>query len=93
MNFIKWITIFFKVKSPVENAIKEARKMNGNKPGWKTTEFWLTILTNLGSVVGALSGVIPADLAVKIIAGINGTYAVARSVLKAIQDVKEARPA
>ena len=53
------------------------------KSGWKTTEFWVTVVANLIVVVGALGEVIPADTAAVIIAVLNGVYGVLRALIKA----------
>lgn len=52
------------------------------KDGYKTTEFWMTICTNIVTIVGALQGVIPADTASIILAVANGVYGVLRVVSK-----------
>jgi hypothetical protein len=52
------------------------------KSGWKTTEFWLAVLTAAGTAVGALSGLIPAELAVKITTIISAVYATLRTLAK-----------
>ena len=68
-------------------ATKKGEKM---KPGWKTTEFWLTVLSNLAVVVGALEGVIPAEKMAIIIAVINGVYGVVRATTKSTEAIKNA---
>ena len=52
------------------------------KEGYKTTEFWLTILSNLSAVIGALSGVIKPETAAIIIAAINAVYGFIRAITK-----------
>ena len=52
------------------------------KPGWKTTEFWLVMVSNLTTLAGALGGVIPADTSAIIIAVLNGVYGVLRTIAK-----------
>ncbi len=52
------------------------------KAGIKTTEFWLTIITNLLAVVGVLEGVLPAQTAAVILAVLNGVYGVLRALQK-----------
>ena len=50
-------------------ALKEVSKAADNikeahmKSGYKTTEFWLTVCTNIITVVGALQGVLSAETA------------------------------
>lgn len=53
------------------------------KAGIKTTEFWLTVLTNLLAVIGVLEGVLPAQTAAVIVAVLNGIYGVLRALQKA----------
>lgn len=52
------------------------------KPGYKTTEFWLTTLTNISAIVGSLNGLISPDLAAIIVAVANGIYGVVRAIAK-----------
>lgn len=83
MNLFQKIKLLWKVKGPIEETIKEATKMDENKkPGWKTTEFYMTLLTNIITVVGTLKNIIPADTAAVIIAVANGIYGVLRTVAK-----------
>ena len=61
------------------------------KPGWKTTEFWMALLTNLFNMMlsmGALPANFPQDAMVSTIAGVGGAvaliaYIVSRGWLKA----------
>ena len=52
------------------------------KPGIKTTEFWLTILSNLIGVGGLLSGIIPPELGIAIVGIANAVYAFVRAITK-----------
>lgn len=51
-----------------------------SKPGWKKSEFWLTILTNIITIVGSLQGVIPPETAAIILAVVNAIYSVLRTI-------------
>ena len=57
------------------------------KPGWKTSEFWLTLIANVGSIL-ILSGALPNEhVAVQVIAGIvaglsNLGYGISRGLAK-----------
>lgn len=63
--------------------IKEEYKMDSTvKPGWKTSEFWLSLLALGVTLVGALNSLIPADKASMIIAVISGVYGIIRAVTK-----------
>lgn len=92
MNIIQEIMAIFKVKDFVETEIKEAKQVDQTtqKPGYKTTEFYFSLLTTLGTVVASLSGVIPPALAAQIATGITAIYTIGRSIVKAISDVKSA---
>ena len=72
------IKALFAIKKAFGN-IKEAQV----KTGWKTTEFWMTVATNVITVIGALKGVIPDDKAALVIAIANAVYSVARALTKA----------
>ena len=52
------------------------------KAGWKTSEFWLVIVTNLIAVVGAIQGFIPATTVVIIMAALNAVYQFLRTITK-----------
>lgn len=65
--------------------------MTGAKPGWKTTEFWLTVVTQLGTLWGVVHGFIPAPW--NVIVPVVGTaiYTIAATVRKAVADVSAAK--
>ena len=50
--------------------------------GIQTTEFILTCVVNVAALVGSLSGVIPATIAIYVIAGINAVYGILRTIVK-----------
>ena len=52
------------------------------KPGWKTTEFWLIILSNVATVLTMVAGVLPAKYGVPIMTAVSGLYAVLRTLGK-----------
>jgi len=53
-----------------------------NKPGWKTTEFWMAVIMAVGAGVTALNGIIPAEIALKIGAFITAIYNIMRTLTK-----------
>lgn len=57
------------------------------KPGYKTTEFWLTMLGQAVNVAGAIAGVISWPIAVPVAAGLSAVYTVMRSLIKATNNV------
>lgn len=50
--------------------------------GIQTTEFILTCVVNVASLVASLSGLIPATVAIYVIAGINAVYGILRTIVK-----------
>ena len=79
MNPIEEFKLLMQIRKFL-NEEKENYKMNSTvKPGWKTTYFWLTLLSNVVPIVGSLKGVIPPDKAAMIIGIINGVYGIIRS--------------
>ena len=52
------------------------------KPGWKTTEFWVTVLTQFSIVGGALAGVLPPKEAALLAAFSQAAYTIARGIAK-----------
>lgn len=59
-----------------------AETNNGQKPGYLTTEFYLTLLTNVVALVGALKGIIPDSTATIVIASANAIYGLIRAITK-----------
>lgn len=83
MNVFSKVKALWTVKTFATSSIKEGKRMNGSKPGWKTTEFWLTLLTNVSTLVAALKGVVPDQAALIIVASANGIYGIIRAISKA----------
>lgn len=68
-----------KAASNAVDGVKEAYV----KTGYKTSEFWLAVLSNVATVIPALAGVIPAEKAAMILAVVNGIYGIVRGLTKA----------
>jgi hypothetical protein len=83
---IKAIWAAFKVwrffKEAVKDAKKETKTMNEIKAGWKTSEFWLTVFTSAGTLVGQIQGVIPEPWGAVIAAVCTMGYTIARAFVK-----------
>lgn len=86
MSWITSLKLLWKNRSAIKEAGKaiEAIKEANVKTGWKTTEFWMTIMTNVVTVVQALNGVIPPETAAIILAVANGLYGVLRTITKKV---------
>lgn len=52
------------------------------KPGWKTTEFWVTVLASVGAVAAAAQGVLPDKYAALAVAFSSAAYAISRGLAK-----------
>lgn len=50
--------------------------------GIQTTEFILVCVVNVASLVSGLTGIIPANIMIYVIAGINAVYGMLRTVVK-----------
>lgn len=50
--------------------------------GWRTTEFWISATTIVATVLGAVSGMLPAEWAGTISAVVSGLYAFSRGMAK-----------
>lgn len=83
MNILQEVKMLFAVRKPAENLIAEVRNV---KSGWKTTEFYMTVVTQLLAVVAALNGVLDPKTAATIVAVLNAVYAVLRTLAKAPVD-------
>lgn len=74
-------------------AVKKARKeiVRAYKSGWKTTEFWFTLLVNVAAVLAASVGFLSAEWAA-VVMGLSGLfYAISRGFVKA--PVPDGKPA
>jgi len=52
------------------------------KPGWKTTEFWITALVVVSTLLGWLAGHIPGEYAAIVEAAAAAAYAASRALAK-----------
>lgn len=52
------------------------------KEGYKTTEFWLTILTVLSGIVSTYGGLIPGPVGIIVTAIVTAGYSIARGLAK-----------
>lgn len=51
-------------------------------PGWKTTEFWVTLLTIVAAIASMAEGYLPAEWGVAATAVSSGAYAIGRALSK-----------
>jgi hypothetical protein len=63
-------------------ATPKAAAAQVSKPGYQTTEFYVTIATLLGSMLSAVSGGLPSEWAAGVSGGVVAAYAIARAVVK-----------
>jgi len=74
-KYWRMIKAFFKIK-------REVKKMKEIKAGYKTTEFWLSILSSVAAIYFAVENLIPPEIAAKITALITMIYTIARAIVK-----------
>lgn len=72
MNIFGMIGLIFRVKGEVSKL----------KPGFMTTEFWITVINILGMILGAFLDKIPVETALIIGASLSGLYIIARAIVK-----------
>lgn len=84
MSIIDKIKLFFTVSKEL-NKIREAKM----KSGWKTTEFWLTVLGALLSVLAMAGSLIPPTLTAQIVGGLIMVYTIARAIVKFTPSTKD----
>ena len=87
MNIIDKLKLLFKIKKSIDKIktkAQEVKVMNGGqvKPGWKTTEFWLVVITHIHTIVETLKGTMNPTLATAILAGLDCVYAILRYLTK-----------
>ena len=83
MNIFQEAYLALKFEKWLSAEIKEAKQMTGTTPGWKTSEFWLTLMATLGSLYGSVQGFVPAPWNVIVPAVGVAVYTIARTLLKA----------
>lgn len=88
MKIIDEIKALWAFRSTGQAIYKEATTMNGTTSGWRTSEFWLNVAAQIGTLWGAVSGFIPPKYAAIISTAGIAVYTVARTVLKARTDIK-----
>lgn len=52
------------------------------KSGWKTTEFWITLITACNGLVGQYSGFIPEPYGLIITSVVGAAYSISRGLAK-----------
>ena len=64
MTLLQKLKLALQLNGFYKEDVKEATTMNGQKPGWKTTEFWLTVANQVAIVWGVVQGSVPPKYAV-----------------------------
>lgn len=65
--------------------------MEGSKPGYKTTEFWMNLAVQAGTLWAAVQGFVPPKYAAIVSVAGAAVYTIGRTVAKAIADIKAAK--
>ena len=85
MNIFQEIKLFLAARKMISTLATEATTMNGTKPGWKTSEFWITLLMNVIGALTLIKGIVPAPYSAYVIVALtvlNSVYTIARSFVK-----------
>lgn len=67
MGFLEKLKLLIRERQPVEDLINQVKEV---KTGYKTWQFWMTLLPLIGAVAAGLAGVIPASTILIITAAI-----------------------
>lgn len=62
--------------------VKRDDALGGVKPGYATTEFWMTALSAIGALLTSLAGAVKPELAATLVMAANAAYALSRSLAK-----------
>lgn len=89
MGLIANIKILWKNRELIKTALKATDQVKEVyvKNGLKTTEFWMTIITNIVTIVPLFQGILKPETAAIILAAANGVYGVLRTLTKATASV------
>lgn len=92
MNILDKIKLLWSAKGFVEEEYQEATKMDGAKPGWKTSTFWIKIFTvDLPVLYMGIKQFIPAKDAAIIEVVAMGLYGVYRTVVDTTKQIQAAK--
>lgn len=79
MKMFAWLKTVWKIRKPIKKLIKEVKVQMKNEPGKFTTEFWLTVVSNLIAIAGAIKGLISPEIAATVVAVLTAIYNVLRT--------------
>lgn len=89
MNWFKVVPMLWKDKGIIEEEVKGAKQMNDNKPGWKTSTFWVKIFTvDLPVLYMGIKGFLPPETAVKIELIAGAIYTIYRTIDGVTQQIQ-----
>lgn len=60
----------------------DSPQVKGLKPGWKTSEFWITIGGNVAALVATVSEVLDPKIGGILMLLVNGFYTLSRGIAK-----------
>ncbi len=69
--------------APITNPVLSTTAPSAVTPGWKTSEFWMTAIGQIGLILAAASGALPTKYAVFAGALSQVAYSVSRGIAKA----------
>ena len=70
------------LKQAAKDAKQEVKIMDEVKPGWKTTEFWVTTLASVMTLIQSMQGTIPHPWGEVAVAVMTAAYSIARAISK-----------
>lgn len=87
MGLIEKLKLLFKARKPATDIINQVQTI---KSGWKTWQFWATLVGSLGALVASLQGIIPLEASLIATTALTFLYNVLRGATKA--DVVGVKP-
>jgi len=69
--------------------IKKLKKGGAMKNGFKTTEFWFSVISVVLSIWMAVQGLLPAEYVAGIIGIVTAAYTIARAIVKMTPSTKD----
>lgn len=84
MSWWKYIKALFKGKKVIEDAVASglSAKEALSKSSWKSSEFWIAVLTGFGGIAAQAGGILPPPWGPVVLAVSGSVYAISRGLAK-----------
>ena len=83
MKITDYLKIWMFLRKVKKEAMREVKTMSNDiKPGWKTTEFWVTIFAAGNTMLQSVQGSIPHPWGEIVVASMAAAYTISRALVK-----------